>query len=541
MCPEAAKISDGYRLIVRTFNAFNLLIILCYSCTVGSVNAEDALSPEVQLGRKIYREGSDDSQVNITATLGVTGETVSATAFTCANCHGLEGEGKQEGGLTIPAITSQQIFSGAFSNNEKNDYDDSALVRAVTKGINSQNKALSATMPRYNLTADQSQALLAYLKHLGSIKDVEYGINENEVQLATVLPLTGPLAATGNLLKATLSACIAEINKQGLIYGRKLTLATLDSGNSSTETLAATRQLVSEKKPFALVSGYYPEFTSAIYSALSQEKIPVIAPLTFEPYVSPTPSPTFFYFLPSYADQSRALVDYWLTNYDDGKKLKKTKLAIIHNDNISDLHVAEAIRRQLHEHHLKLLADVVMSPNSNDQISKLLSKKPDGIFFVGNAIELKALNEMLPMMSHPPVLLGLLAMLSADVFNMPDLVLSNMLLASPFNLDSEMTQFAAMLDRYSIGLLKPGLQRTACAAINFAVEGLKRTGKHVTRSKFIDSLGQTTNFPMEITPPLQFNSNNRVGVRGAYLLTFDTKNGGLSAPKPWINIIEDNH
>jgi ABC-type branched-subunit amino acid transport system substrate-binding protein len=537
------KISQNRSNATLAFKAFSLLIILCVSCTVAEVNADEMLAVKEQLGRKIYREGSDGCQTEITASLGLADDSVSATAFACANCHGLEGEGKQEGGLTIPAITSQQLFADASSNQgAKRIYDGNTLIQAITKGINSQNKALSQTMPRYNLTTDQAQALLAYLKRLGSMSDAETGITDTEVQLATVLPLTGPLAAMGNLLKATLAACVAEVNGQGLIYGRKLTLATLDSGSSINETFAATKQLVSETKPFALVSGYFPEITPALYNTLSQEKIPVIAPLTFEPYDSSTPSAAFFYFLPSYADQSRALADYWLAHLTEDKSSAKPKLAIIHSGRTADLHLAEAVRRQLQRHHLDLMADVTMSQNPNNNLlTKLGTEKPDAIFIVGNANELTTLNRMLPNMDHPPVLLGLLAMLSADLINMTDLAMPKMLLASPFNLNAGMQEFADLLDRYSVKLQSPGLQRIACEAVNFVTEGLKRTGKHLTRSKFTASLEETKNFPVGIMPPFQFDPNNRMGARGAYIFSVDTETGSLSPPSSWITTHKDTH
>ena len=523
---------------IQSFKAFNLFVIVCVSCAVGSVSADDRLSAKEQLGRKIYRAGSDGGQIEITATLGFTGDPVSATAFACANCHGLEGEGKQEGGLAIPAITSQQLFAGASSNRgAKKIYDGNTLIQAITKGINSQNKALSPTMPRYSLTTDQAQALLAYLKRLGSMSNAETGITDTEVQLAAIFPLTGPLAATGNLLKATLAACIAEVNGQGLIYGRKLTLATLDSGSSINEALAATKQLVSETKPFALVSSYFPEITPTLYADLSQEKIPVIAPLTLEPYGSPASSSTFFYFLPSYVDQSSALVEYWLTQLlAEGKGLVQPKLVIAHSGKITDLHVAEAIRQQLRQRPVELIATISMSPAPNNNLLKNLeSNQPDAFLFVGNAAELADLNKMLPHWDHPPVLLGLLAMLSADVINMPNLAMSKMLLASPFNLKSGMSQFKALLDRHAVRIKSPGLQRIACTAINFVSEGLKRTGKQITRSKFIQSLEEIKNFPVEIMPSFQFGTNNRIGTQGAYIMRVDTKTGDISSPSAWVN------
>ncbi len=280
------------------FKAFIVLMTLS-SGIVGAADADGSLTAIELLGRQIYREGSDDSQHEITATLGFTGDSVPATMFPCANCHGLESEGKQEGGLTVPALTSQQLFANTTSNTQsKSAYDETTLLQAISKGINAQNKPLSVAMPRYHLTDNQVKALLAYLKRLGSVGDADVGVNASEVQLATLLPLTGALENTGKILKATLDACIAEVNNQGLIYDRKLTLTALDSGDTKEKILASVQRLQTETKPFALISGYFPEITPDLYAALAQEKIPVIAPLTFIPENNPMPSSSFFIFCP---------------------------------------------------------------------------------------------------------------------------------------------------------------------------------------------------------------------------------------------------
>lgn len=523
----------------------NTLIVLM-SLVIGMVGvayADDALTAKELIGRKIYRDGTNGSQDEITAALGLTKESLPATTFACANCHGLEGEGKQEGGLNVPAITPQHLFNSANSNTTSGRvYNENTLIRAITKGINAQNKPLSAAMPRYGLTDYQAQALLAYLKRLGSASDVDAGITASEVQLGTILPLTGPLAATGKTLKATLDACISELNSQGPLYGRKLTLTIVDSGSTKEEIFASTQRLISETKPFALTAGYFPEITRNIYELLVQEKIPVIAPLTFSPNEVSSPAPAFFYFLPSYADQSRALVDYWLSHSPKSDSTTRPKLAIVYTDKPSNLNMVTAIREQLQRHHLEALTEVVISRESQKPLTKLISTQPDAMFFLGNAKELEEFNTLMVKTDHKPVLLGLLAMLGAEVMNIPDLAITKMLLASPFDLNNPgLQQFAAMLDRYSVNLQSSGLQRVACAAVNFVAEGLKRTGKRLSQAKFIQSLEGIENFPVDIMPPLQFKPNNRQGVRGAYIFTVDTKAGTLMPLSEWVTPSDAQH
>jgi ABC-type branched-subunit amino acid transport system substrate-binding protein len=502
--------------------------------------ADDALTTKELLGRNIYRNGSDGSLAEITATLAAVEDSVSATAFACASCHGLEGEGKQEGGLNVPPISSQHLFSNSFSTSlPKKSYDENTLVLAVTKGISSQNTPLSAAMPRYGLSDHQAQALVAYLKQLGSANDVDVGITDTEVQLGAVLPLTGSQAATGKLLKATLDACVANLNSQGLVYGRKITLTTLDSGSTKAEILASTQRLITETKPFALISGYFPEVTADIYQLLQNEKIPVIAPLTFVPNEGSNQSPSFFYFLPSYADQSRALVDYWLTQLPRNRRSTRQKLALVYSERATDLTTVRAIREQVQRNALRAPIEIVLSQIDSkqavSQLTKLKTAKPDAIFFLGNTQELKDYKLLIAQSNQRPILLGLLAMLGADIMSIPELAVSKMLLATPFNLNTPaMRQFAILLNQHSLSLQSPGLQRIACSAVNFVAEGLKRSGKRLSRNKFIHALGEFKIYPVDIMPPLQFKPNNRKGVRGAYILTVDTKTGSLSPPSAWI-------
>ena len=518
-------------------------------CVVGVAYADDALTAKELLGRKIYRDGNDGSGNEITAILGGDAqEPVPATMFACANCHGLEGEGKQEGGLSVPALTPQHLFSKAQPNSPaKKNYDESTLIRAISTGIDAHNKPLSATMPRYGLSAYQAQALLAYLSQLGSTKDVDVGVTGSEVQLGTVLPLTGPQAAIGKLLKATMDACIADLNSHGLIYGRKVTLTVLDSGSTKAETLATTRRLIFETKPFALISGYFPEIDADLYELLVQENLPVIAPLSFVPNESPSASASVFYFLPSYADQSRALVDYWLAQLPKDNIAAKPKLAIVYSDRASNVNVAAAIRGQLQGHNLNVIAEIVL-PQTNskpalNQATRLQAAKPEAIFFLGATQDLQEFNEIITKTDHQPVLLGLLAMLGAGVTDIPNLTMTKMLLATPFNLNQlGLKQFAAMLNQHSVNLQSPSLQRIACSAVNFVAEGLKRAGKRLSRGKFIQALAEIKKFPVDIMPPLQFDPNNRQGVRGAYILTVDTKSSSL-APQPsaWVTPSDTLH
>src|ERR1044071_579895 len=81
----------------------------------GGIKAQGGgeLSPQEKRGKQIYLKGESDGG-EIKAMLGG-GLELSASAFPCANCHGLRGEGSTEGGLQPPQITWDALTSPHLS------------------------------------------------------------------------------------------------------------------------------------------------------------------------------------------------------------------------------------------------------------------------------------------------------------------------------------------------------------------------------------------------------------------------------------------
>ncbi|MBP2682634.1 MAG: putative cytochrome c [Deltaproteobacteria bacterium] len=64
-------------------------------------------------------------------------------------------------------------------------------------------------------------------------------------------------------------------------------------------------------------------------------------------------------------------------------------------------------------------------------------------------------------------------------------------------------------------------------------EGLKRSGRGVTREKFVDSIGNVWKLETGVTPPLTYNRNQRAGAVGAAILKVDPESRRLAPAAPW--------
>ncbi|MEQ1636520.1 MAG: ABC transporter substrate-binding protein [Methylococcales bacterium] len=502
-----------------------------------AVQSADALTPQELQGRQIYQQSQDESNVEISVTLGLTKTTLPAQTFPCINCHGAEGEGKVEGSLTIPAITASSLFANAtLQGRSRPAYNEGTLTQAIRMGYKSNSQSLDSAMPRYSLSKAQMAALIAYLKRLGSAMDLDPGLTDDKIQLGSVLPLSGALRETGRLLKNTLEACLDEANAQGLIYGRRLSIYIEDSGDTDQGALTATQHLLDGNKTFALIARFDSDNADEVNARLAKSKLPDLAPITFMPNQQSETDTRTFYFLPSYADQARALVDYWLTLPEFTRIKSNATLALIIGDHAADKLAAESIRAQAYLQ--GMMIDVMHwqsdKSKNNAALKKLFFKKPAAIFFLGDVNEFETVNAQLIKTAQHPMLLGLMAMLGREALQIKNLSFSRILLATPFAYDqSTLNNFTTLLKRHGIPLQNPGLQSIACNAVKVLVEGLKHIGRHASRQKLITALEEIHNFPSDFLPPLNFSSHSKIGLQGAYIMELNQR-AELISQSTWI-------
>src|SRR5205085_10002737 len=99
---------------------------------------QDMLTPPEQRGKQIYVQGTSASGQTILAYLGDESLEVDGSAMACANCHGLDGQGKPAGGATPSNITWEALtkpYSVTHPNGRKHPaYTERAPELAPMRG-----------------------------------------------------------------------------------------------------------------------------------------------------------------------------------------------------------------------------------------------------------------------------------------------------------------------------------------------------------------------------------------------------------------------
>jgi len=83
----------------------------------------------------------------------------------CGSCHAADGRGGTIKMMMGAAIKAPDITYGALINA---GFTDATIRSAITKGLDESGKPLNAAMPRWQMSAADLDATIAYLKQLGA-------------------------------------------------------------------------------------------------------------------------------------------------------------------------------------------------------------------------------------------------------------------------------------------------------------------------------------------------------------------------------------
>ncbi len=230
---------------------------------------------------------------------------LSAAAITggCASCHGRRGEGGREGGVAVPAIqwqTLQQFRAG------RRPFDgEQAVVNAIRHGAGREGSALRTPMPQFSMTDAEQQALVTWLRVLGTEGEPRPGLYGDRIVLGTVVPLTGARARVGEHIRTRLASRFDAVNRSGGLFGRRIELRVADAGSSLASAVNAARNMVASGQVIALVGSVVTETDTALLQTISDNGVPMVATLGVP--AGDSPAHGINYLLPSLHNQVSSL------------------------------------------------------------------------------------------------------------------------------------------------------------------------------------------------------------------------------------------
>ncbi len=522
----------------RFFSILAQFLIVVWLALAGL--AQDGQQPATVTtrGKGIYLYGTGSNGAPIEATEGEGNVNVPATVLKCVNCHGADGRGKPEGGLSPSNIRwtelSKPYSITTKSGRERPPYNESLLVRAITMGIDSGGNRLNAAMPKYQLTREQADDLVAYLKALNDMLDP--GITDQSIKIGVILPPEETLSGMHRALLETLPAAFQRVNDQGGLYGRKLILVF--SSASQFSPAESFQKFIQQEQPFALVESFIAGHEREIDSYIEENHIPLIGAISLFPRVDAPIDRYAFYLLSGIQEQSEALARFAASN----QGLKAARSLVVFNEEDG---IQTAIDRITKEAETIGWARPELVPVQavKDWSQLLLEGKIDAVFWLASGEFLEAFfsgalaNETLPLVLAPSAFVG------PEIFRAPKQFSGHLFLSFPI-LPSDQTKEGEMeyLELARAGSFSQGNlaeRMVALSAAKLLVNSLEKAGRDVTREKIVENLEKLYRFETGQTPPLSFNPNRRVGATGTHVIGIDLDKKQLLLPAAWIELTEE--
>jgi ABC-type branched-subunit amino acid transport system substrate-binding protein len=338
--------------------------------------------------------------------------------------------------------------------------------------------------------------ILALAAAYGPCALAENGVGAGQILIGQSASLSGSAAETGQQLRDGANAYFEMINRKGGINGRKIKLLTLDDAGNTKKGEENTKKLIEEDKVF-LLFGYTGRNTSeAALPMIEKADIPFFGAATGGESIHGVFNKNVINVRASYTLETQALVRHLVTT-------GQTRIGFIyHKDDVkkSNLKMTEDAAAI---HGLKLVASAQVDRNSTEvtEAVDILSKaKPEAV--ITNAA-VKPLSQFVRQMKQKgaggqflsvsfvgtPVVKELGAdsagLIMAQVVPLP----TRRLIPIVAEYHAALAAVGAKPE-YSFNSLEGYI------TAKVLVEGLKRTGKDLSRAKFIKAVESITDWDL---------------------------------------------
>ena len=489
-----------------------------------STQAAAALSAGQSRGKQIYLHGTSPSGGEVTAHVGREAVALPASAAPCASCHGPDGRGRPEGGVIPTDIRWSQltkVYGHVHEDGRRHPaFDKAGLARVLRTGLDPADNRLDQSMPLYTLSDGDMADLVAYLTHLEA--DLDPGVNNERIQVASLLPLQGPQGGLGQAMAQVMLAYFKEVNAGGGVFGRRIELLAVPYGDSPEATLGNLRSAFQREGIFALVGAYTVGLDQEILDLLREQDMPLIGPFTLDPGDGII-NAAAFYLYPGFVEQARALADeaFKAASADtpvvfigpEGEHVDRLVQAVKEQQGARSTESDLTVRYARGEMDVEALAE------------RVAASAGETLFFFGDQTDLEPLLAALAEREQSPRVYLLSAFVPRPLFDAPPAFDHRLFLAYP-TLGSDIS--AAGRDEYgklaSAHALPPDHlqgQIAALAAAKLLVEGLRSAGRDLSRLALVDALEALYGYETGLTPPLSYGPNRRIGARGAHVVAVD--------------------
>ncbi len=317
---------------------------------------------------------------------------------------------------------------------------------------------------------------------------IAQGVTNERILLGQAAVFSGPAAQLGIQMRNGIRAYFNHVNEKGGVHGRRLELVTEDDFYEASRAPAASRKLIEEHKVFALL-GYVGTPTGVVHlPVVTQAKVPLVGMFTGAEALRVPLNRYVFHVRASYYDETEAIVEQVAAT--GGKNI-----AVFYQDDAYGQAGLKGVEIAMAKRKLKISALGTVERNTakvEGAVKSIHAAKPDAVVMIS---AYASCAEFIRQMKR--------AGSAATFYNVS--FVGSKALADALGHDgtgvaiSQVVPFpwgaaVPVVKEYQQLSKKAGLTDYNFSAIEgflvakVMVEGLRRTGRDLTREKFVDTL-----------------------------------------------------
>ena len=317
------------------------------------------------------------------------------------------------------------------------------------------------------------------------------------IKLAQSTALTGPLGELGQALHQGAQACFSALNAKGGINGRPIQLVAADDGYDVKRAMDNVNGFLADRNNFALFNCFGTPMVEAMLPKVIESGIPFFAPFTGALSVRPKNVRNVFNIRASYAQEAEQLVQHLAT-------VGVKRIAIVYQNNAFGKEVFNATQQAMAQYKLEPAAVATVENNSSDAAqaaAKIAAAAPETVLVglagkptidFAHAMRL----ERKGMQMYALSIMGAAATVKAMGQDAVGMTVSQIVplpsnLAAPVVRDFHQAWKAAKITADPSHLALEGYINARVFA-----EAVRRAGKNLTRSSFIDSAWSIKQFDL---------------------------------------------
>ena len=209
----------------------------------------------------------------------------------------------------------------------------------------------------------------------------DHPVSANEIKLGMSVAQTGRAGAIGMEIQQGCEACIAKVNREGGIAGRRLVLVDYDDHYEPVETVSNVERLIDHDKVFALLDFYGTPTCRAILPMINDANIVMVGPISGSNSLRQPMQRLIFNTRATYAEEAELLVEHI------GADLGCKTVALFRQDDSDGDAARGAVIEALRRHGLSLVGESVYVRNSvkaPDALFLVTKIKPDAVIMSGS-------------------------------------------------------------------------------------------------------------------------------------------------------------